>query len=51
MDKIIESVSNLILELEIVKSELVMINEGQKEKKNKCKDITNNLLYYVKWKK
>ena len=50
MDEIIESVSDLILELEIVKSELIMIKE-EEEKKSKCQEIIYNVLQYLKWSK
>ena len=50
MDEIIESVSDLILELEIVKSDLIIIKEEQ-EKKSKCQEIIYNVLQYIKWKK
>lgn len=49
MDELIESVSDLILELEIVKSELIMIKE-EEEKKSKCQEIIFNVLQYLKWK-
>ena len=49
MDEIIESVSDLILELEMLQAELIMIKEEQ-DKKSKCQEIIFNVLQYLKWK-
>ena len=51
MDEIIESVSDLILELEIVKSDLIIIKEEQEKKKSICNELIYNVLQYIKWKK
>ena len=52
MQEIIESLSELILELEIIQNEIICLrDEEEKLKKNKCGELIYNLLQYIKWKK
>ena len=48
-EEIIESISELILELEIIQNEIIcMRDEEEKLKKNKCNEIILNVLQYIK---
>ena len=49
--EIIESISELILELEIIQNEIICIRDEEEKLKKKsiCNEIIYNVLQYIKW--